>query len=172
MLRVGTGPQVAFLKSSPALPDWSLPVPGLRTPMRLTSFSKPRPNGTNAVAVYDNFFRALATPARLTRRPAGMSWRTLADRPNRYLNTAPFSKCLYRGSSLRACPHQPERPRSGPEWLIEIKHDGFRVIARKDGKRERLSRHLHRCPLATARSRNAALLKRRCMARIDPIPTA
>jgi hypothetical protein len=34
------------------------------------------PNGTNAVAVYDNFFRALAAPARLSRRPAGMSWRT------------------------------------------------------------------------------------------------
>jgi bifunctional non-homologous end joining protein LigD len=31
----------------------------------------------------------------------------------------------------------PQRP-SGPEWLIEIKHDGFRVIARKDGKRVRL----------------------------------
>jgi bifunctional non-homologous end joining protein LigD len=29
-------------------------------------------------------------------------------------------------------------PPSGPEWLIEIKHDGFRVIARKDGKRVRL----------------------------------
>jgi bifunctional non-homologous end joining protein LigD len=27
---------------------------------------------------------------------------------------------------------------SGPEWLHEIKHDGFRVIARKDGKRVRL----------------------------------
>jgi hypothetical protein len=24
-----------------------------------------------------------------------------------------------------------------PEWLIEIKHDGFRVIARKEGKRVR-----------------------------------
>jgi ATP-dependent DNA ligase len=29
-------------------------------------------------------------------------------------------------------------PPSGPEWLIEIKHDGFRVIARKNGKRVRL----------------------------------
>jgi ATP-dependent DNA ligase len=26
----------------------------------------------------------------------------------------------------------------GSEWLIEIKHDGFRVIARKEGKRVRL----------------------------------
>ena len=43
MIRVGTGPQVAFRKSSPALPDWSLPVPDLRTPMRLTSFPELRP---------------------------------------------------------------------------------------------------------------------------------
>ena len=28
--------------------------------------------------------------------------------------------------------------RLGPEWLIETKHDGFRVIARKKGKRVRL----------------------------------
>jgi bifunctional non-homologous end joining protein LigD len=29
-------------------------------------------------------------------------------------------------------------PPSGNGWLHEIKHDGFRVIARKDGKRVRL----------------------------------
>jgi bifunctional non-homologous end joining protein LigD len=29
-------------------------------------------------------------------------------------------------------------PPIGPEWLIEIKHDGSRVIARKEGKRVRL----------------------------------
>jgi bifunctional non-homologous end joining protein LigD len=33
-------------------------------------------------------------------------------------------------------------PPSGPEWLHEIKHDGFRLVARKDGDRVRLySRH-------------------------------
>jgi bifunctional non-homologous end joining protein LigD len=31
-----------------------------------------------------------------------------------------------------------KQPPIGPEWLIEIKHDGFRVIARKIGKRMRL----------------------------------
>jgi bifunctional non-homologous end joining protein LigD len=31
----------------------------------------------------------------------------------------------------------PEPP-SGEEWLHEIKHDGFRVIARMDGKRVKL----------------------------------
>jgi bifunctional non-homologous end joining protein LigD len=30
------------------------------------------------------------------------------------------------------------RPPSGPLWLHEVKHDGFRVIARKDGERVRL----------------------------------
>jgi ATP-dependent DNA ligase len=30
------------------------------------------------------------------------------------------------------------QPPSGAEWLHEIKHDGFRVIARKDGKRIKL----------------------------------
>jgi bifunctional non-homologous end joining protein LigD len=29
-------------------------------------------------------------------------------------------------------------PPSGPVWLHEIKHDGFRIIARKDGRRVRL----------------------------------
>jgi bifunctional non-homologous end joining protein LigD len=35
-------------------------------------------------------------------------------------------------------PTRARQPPSGPEWLIEIKHDGFRVIARKEGKRVRL----------------------------------
>ena len=30
------------------------------------------------------------------------------------------------------------RPPSGPLWIHEVKHDGFRVIARKDGERVRL----------------------------------
>ena len=35
-------------------------------------------------------------------------------------------------------PTKAQRPPSGPLWLHEIKHDGFRVIARKDGHRVRL----------------------------------
>jgi bifunctional non-homologous end joining protein LigD len=35
-------------------------------------------------------------------------------------------------------PSKAQQPPSGPLWLHEIKHDGFRVIARKDGKRVRL----------------------------------
>ena len=36
-------------------------------------------------------------------------------------------------SFRRAFRPKPERPPSGDLWLHEIKHDGFRVIARKDG---------------------------------------
>ena len=35
-------------------------------------------------------------------------------------------------------PTKAEQPPSGDAWLHEIKHDGFRVIARKDGPRVRL----------------------------------
>jgi bifunctional non-homologous end joining protein LigD len=35
-------------------------------------------------------------------------------------------------------PTSAKQPPIGPEWLIEIKHDGFRVIARTEGKRVRL----------------------------------
>jgi bifunctional non-homologous end joining protein LigD len=37
-------------------------------------------------------------------------------------------------------PTRAERPPSGELWLHEIKHDGFRVIARKDGAKVRLYR--------------------------------
>jgi len=37
------------------------------------------------------------------------------------------------------CPaHASQAAANWPEWLTEIKHDGFRVIARKEGKRVRL----------------------------------
>ena len=35
-------------------------------------------------------------------------------------------------------PRKPLRPPSGAMWLHEIKHDGFRVIARKDGAKVKL----------------------------------
>jgi bifunctional non-homologous end joining protein LigD len=30
------------------------------------------------------------------------------------------------------------RPPSGPEWVHEIKHDGYRLIVRREGKRARV----------------------------------
>src|SRR5262249_32562272 len=44
-----------------------------------------------------------------------------------------------RGGSLPPClPVKAPQPPSGDAWLHEIKHDGFRVIARKDSERVRL----------------------------------
>jgi bifunctional non-homologous end joining protein LigD len=56
----------------------------------------------------------------------------------------------------------PCQPTIGLEWLIEIKHDGFRIIARKAGKRVKLysrpGNDLH-LPLSSdcRRGRKAAL---------------
>src|SRR6516162_2603118 len=35
-------------------------------------------------------------------------------------------------------PSQVARPPSGPDWLHEIKHDGFRLLARRGAERVRL----------------------------------
>ena len=42
------------------------------------------------------------------------------------------------GFILPCQPALADRPPSGPGWLHEIKFDGYRVIARKDGERVRL----------------------------------
>src|SRR5499427_8104431 len=49
---------------------------------------------------------------------------------------------LSRGFVPPCLPIKAPQPPNGEAWLHEIKHDGFRVIARKDGERVRLySRH-------------------------------
>jgi len=45
---------------------------------------------------------------------------------------------LPAGSSAPFLPTYAPRPPSGALWLHEIKHDGFRVIARKTGKQVKL----------------------------------
>ena len=52
-------------------------------------------------------------------------------------------------------PSPAKQPPDGPDWLHEIKHDGFRILARRDSAGVRLiSRHGHdftsRFPLAAA----------------------
>jgi ATP-dependent DNA ligase len=42
-------------------------------------------------------------------------------------------------ATIEPClPRKAKVPPSGPDWLHEIKHDGFRILARKDGDRIRL----------------------------------
>ena len=41
--------------------------------------------------------------------------------------------------SFEPClPRKAKAPPSGPDWIHEIKHDGFRLLARKDGDRVKL----------------------------------
>ena len=47
-------------------------------------------------------------------------------------------RTLPAGFIAPCLPTSASQPPSGAEWLHEIKHDGFRVIARKEGKRVRL----------------------------------
>jgi ATP-dependent DNA ligase len=59
-----------------------------------------------------------------------MLWR-VSSRPVR-------SRLKPAGFILPCQPALADRPPSGPGWLHEIKFDGYRVIARKDGEQVRL----------------------------------
>jgi bifunctional non-homologous end joining protein LigD len=46
---------------------------------------------------------------------------------------------IRRSITFEACPpRKAKEPPSGPGWIHEIKHDGFRILARKDGNQVRL----------------------------------
>jgi bifunctional non-homologous end joining protein LigD len=77
------------------------------------------------------------------------------------------SRLLPVGFIAPCLPTKAPRPPSGDVWLHEIKHDGFRIIARKDGDRVRLFSRpgndlTHRFPLivealARLRSRSCTI---------------
>jgi bifunctional non-homologous end joining protein LigD len=71
-----------------------------------------------------------------TRGTAGQA----VDRPASpdYLPDMLLARTLPAGFIAPCLPMTAPRPPSGPLWLHEVKHDGFRVIARKDGVRVRL----------------------------------
>ena len=46
---------------------------------------------------------------------------------------------LRRRLTLEPClPRPAKEPPAGPDWIHEIKHDGFRILARRDAKGVRL----------------------------------
>ena len=57
------------------------------------------------------------------------------------------------GPCLPTSAHQPP---SGAQWVHEIKHDGFRVVARKEGTRVRLYSRPGTAPIPTDRPSSAA----------------
>src|SRR6516164_1770254 len=51
-----------------------------------------------------------------------------------------WSMFLRRKPTIEPClPRPAKEPPSGPNWIHEIKHDGFRILARRDAERVRLS---------------------------------
>jgi ATP-dependent DNA ligase len=55
--------------------------------------------------------------------------------------SAPRRTGLTRAGFVEPClPTQVDKPPSGPEWLHEIKHDGYRLLVRKRDSRVRCSR--------------------------------
>ena len=81
-----------------------------------------------------------------------MLWRV--SRPIRSRSKPP-------GFILPCQPALAERPPSGPGWLHEIKFDGYRVIARKDGEQVRLWARTTSRLFATL-SPASGMLSRRC----------
>ena len=52
----------------------------------------------------------------------------------------PFFSARLPIISIEPClPSLAKTPPTGPDWIHEIKHDGFRVLARRDGKKVRLT---------------------------------
>ena len=49
-----------------------------------------------------------------------------------------LQRTLPAGFMAPCLPTKTDKPRSGSQWLHEIKHDGFRIIARKNGEPVRL----------------------------------
>jgi bifunctional non-homologous end joining protein LigD len=72
-----------------------------------------------------------------------------------------------REAAYEPClPRPAKEPPDGPEWIHEVKHDGFRILARKNGDRVRLTTRngydfTGRFPLAVAAI--AALPARSCL---------
>ena len=58
-------------------------------------------------------------------------------------------------------PRRADKPPAGPDWIHEIKHDGFRIMARRDGDR-RAAPHSERPRFRRAASRWPRRRSRRC----------
>jgi ATP-dependent DNA ligase len=67
--------------------------------------------------------------ARLTGRSAATSWRRLE------VDTSSRQRLFPSGFIAPCLPTKARKLPSGDLWLHEIKHDGFRIIAREDGER-------------------------------------
>jgi bifunctional non-homologous end joining protein LigD len=86
-----------------------------------------------AAAAHDRLIRVNAGEALHAYDPMSVVWRAPAPR---WRQNPPLGV-------IRPCePSLVDRPPAGPGWLHEVKHDGFRILARKQGERVHIwSRH-------------------------------
>jgi bifunctional non-homologous end joining protein LigD len=68
-------------------------------------------------------------------QPRGLS---IFTRPGYLSHMLSRPRTLPAGFIAPCLPTKAQQPPSGGRWLHEIKHDGFRIVARKDGSRVRL----------------------------------
>jgi ATP-dependent DNA ligase len=77
-------------------------------------------------------------PGRLILRRGTTLGSTLSRRASIYPPCRCVPGTLAAGFIVPCLPTKTDKLPSGSQWLHEIKHDGFRIIARKDGDRVRL----------------------------------
>jgi hypothetical protein len=53
-----------------------------------------------------------------------------------YLYRMLLRRVAFPTSASPACPAQPDKPPAGAGWLHEIKHDGFRMLVRREHSRK------------------------------------
>src|SRR3954447_24589393 len=58
-------------------------------------------------------------------------------------------------------PSKADRPPSGPQWVHEVKHDGFRLMVRRDGARVRCFTRNGHDSAAEVKDQGSALLAQR-----------
>ena len=80
---------------------------------------------------------ATAAPCRIVRKPS-RAFQARPALPIYCRNMLARPRTLPSGFIAPCLPTKAETLPSGGAWLHEIKHDGFRIIGRKDGERVRL----------------------------------
>jgi ATP-dependent DNA ligase len=108
--------------------------PASFNPLRIARGPERAPDPQDSVDAHD---QRHCEPRCYARFASGRRWRAILVDALR-LATYSAAMPLPRGFVPPCLPTKAPQPPSGDTWVHEIKHDGFRVIGRKDGERVRL----------------------------------
>ena len=151
----------------------AVPSPALAISIALRVMASASPSSKTSIASVVLFRVPLGLPEGLPllpglKKPIARSNRLGFRRRSRYLRRmSPRLRSRPLADIIEPClPRPADRPPAGGDWIHEIKHDGFRIMARRDGAGVRLlTRNGHdfagRFPLAAAAV--AALPVRSCL---------